>query len=558
MSNSAGNKPLIVQSDRTLLLETSSSLYEEARDWISKFAELIKSPEHIHTYKITPLSLWNAASAGLTTKKIIEILEKYSKYEIPENIIFEIKETIERYGKIKLIKDSSENYYLYSEDDILLTEILYNKNVSKFIEKRRDRHHLLIKGNFRGHIKQALINIGFPVEDLAGYKDGAFLDINLRLRTLYSGEEFKLRRYQEEASNIFYAGNSPKGGNGVIVLPCGAGKTIVGLKIMSMLKTETLILVTNIIAARQWMEEIIDKTTLTQDKIGEYTGEIKEIKSVTIATYQILVYRKSKQEEFWHFEIFNKKNWGLIIYDEVHLLPAPVFRLVAELQSKRRLGLTATLIREDGRETDVFSLIGPKKYDIPWKELEKQGWIAKAVCTEIRVKLPQNLRYEYAVANDREKFKIASTNPLKMDVIKQLVEQHTNDQILIIGQYLDQLEIIAKQLNAPFISGKMKNIDRQELYNKFKNGEIKLLVVSKVANFAIDLPDANVAIQVSGTFGSRQEEAQRLGRILRPKRGENQAHFYTIITRETKEQEFAFKRQLFLTEQGYKYVIKNQ
>lgn len=558
MTDTLHNKPLIVQSDRTLLLETSSPLYEESRDWISKFAELIKSPEHIHTYKITPLSLWNAASAGLTTAKIIEILKKYSKYEIPENILFEIRETIQRYGKIKLIKDNLENYYLYSEDDILLTEILYDKNVAKFIEEKKDRHHLLIRRNFRGHIKQALINIGFPVEDLAGYKDGSFLEIKLRDKTLYTHQSFRLRHYQEEASNIFYAGNSPQGGSGVIVLPCGAGKTIVGLKIMSMLKTETLILVTNVIAARQWIEEILDKTTLTPDKIGEYTGEIKDIKPVTVSTYQILVYRKSKQEDFLHFEIFNKKNWGLIIYDEVHLLPAPVFRMVAELQSKRRLGLTATLVREDGRETDVFSLIGPKKFDVPWKDLEKQGWIAKAVCTEIRVKLPEELRYRYAVASDREKFKIASTNPLKIGIVKELVSKHNNDQILIIGQYLDQLEKIAREFKVPFICGKMKNIERQELYNKFKKAEIKLLVVSKVANFAVDLPDANVAIQVSGTFGSRQEEAQRLGRILRPKSGENQAHFYTIVTRETKEQEFAFKRQLFLTEQGYKYVIKNQ
>jgi len=551
------DKPLIIQSDLTLLLETDSNLYEEARDLISKFAELVKSPEHIHTYKITPLSLWNASSSGVTKEMIIETLKRFSKYELPENVIFEINENIDRYGKVKLIKDSEGNYFLYSDDDILLTEIFYNKNVSKFIQHRKDRNHILIKPNYRGHIKQALINIGFPVEDLAGYEDGAFLNIELRNNTLFTNIEFKLRPYQEEASAIFYAGNSPKGGSGVIVLPCGAGKTIVGLKIMSLLKTETLILVTSVTAARQWLFELLDKTNLTEDQIAEYSGEIKNIKPVTVATYQILTHRKSENEEFKHFEIFNKKNWGLIIYDEVHLLPAPVFRMTAELQAKRRLGLTATLVREDKKETDVFSLIGPKKYDVPWRELEKQGWIAKALCTEIRIKLPNQLRYKYSISSDREKFKIASTNPVKIEITKKLIEKHKEDNILIIGQYIEQLKKISNELNAPFIYGATKNFERDELYKKFKEGKIKILVISKVGNFAIDLPDANVLIQISGTFGSRQEEAQRLGRILRPKKNSNQAFFYTIVTSETKEQFFAFKRQLFLTEQGYKYVIQN-
>ncbi len=551
------NKPLIVQSDKTLLLETASPLYEEVRDNISRFAELVKSPEHIHTYKITPLSLWNAASSGLTSNEIIKILKSYSRYDIPENVIYDIKDLIERYGRIKLIKDSKGNYLLYSEDDILITEIEYNKNVNKFIEKRIDRNHLLIKKNFRGHIKQALINIGFPVEDIAGYKDGAFLDLKLRERLKSTGEKFVLRKYQQEAIDVFYANNSVKGGSGVIVLPCGAGKTVIGLGIMAKLKTETLILVTNITAARQWINEIIDKMEVKSEWIGEYSGEIKEIKPITIATYQILVYRKNKKEDFLHFHIFNEKDWGLIIYDEVHLLPAPVFRMAAEIQSKRRLGLTATLVREDGHEKDVFSLIGPKKYDVPWKELEKEGWIATAICTEIRVKLPDNLRYKYVVANSREQFKIASVNPLKIDIVKKLIEKHNEDLILVIGQYIEQLKEIAEEIKAPLIYGNVKNREREELYSKFKKGEIKILVVSKVANFAVDLPDANVAIQISGTFGSRQEEAQRLGRILRPKKGENSAHFYTIVTKESKEQEFAFKRQLFLSEQGYKYVIKD-
>lgn len=551
-------KPLIIQSDRTLLLETDSDVYESVRDDISRFAELIKSPEHIHTYQITPLSLWNAASIGLNNKSIIETLKKYSKYEIPDNIITEIEDVVERYGKIKLVKNSDEDLLLTADDDILITEILHNDKIKSFIIKRIDRNNILINKNLRGHLKQKLLEIGFPVEDLAGYKDGAYLDIDIRRQMFLSKKIFQLRQYQIEAADIFFAGNSIKGGSGVVVLPCGAGKTVVGLRVLSLLKTEALILVTNITAARQWIQEIIDKTSLTADMIGEYSGEIKDIKPVTLATYQILVYRKNKNEDFLHFDIFNRKKWGLIIYDEVHLLPAPVFRMVAELQSKRRLGLTATLVREDGKERDVFSLIGPKKYDVPWKVLEKQGWIAKAVCHEIRIPLPKNLRYKYAVATLKEKFRIASTNPDKLLIIRELLEYHQNDNVLIIGQYIDQLKEIARVFQAEFIYGQTKNIEREEIYNRFRKGEIKRLVVSKVANFAVDLPYANVAIQVSGTFGSRQEEAQRLGRILRPKFENNQASFYSVVTRETSEQDFAFKRQLFLVEQGYKYVIKNE
>lgn len=551
-------KPLIVQSDRTLFLETNSSVFEKARDEISLFAELIKSPEHIYTFQITPLSLWNAASAGLDKEKIFSILHIYSKYDIPENIKVEIEDVIQRYGCIKLIKDDQDNMFLYSEDDILITEINHNEKIAEYIQNRFDRNHLLIKENYRGHIKQQLIELGFPVEDLAGYKEGAYLKVDLRKQSFLQKMTFSLRTYQNEAADIFYANNSNQGGSGVIVLPCGAGKTVVGLKVLSLFKTETLILVTNITAARQWMEEIIDKTTITTDMIGEYSGEMKDIKPITIATYQILIYRKNKKEDFLHFEVFNKKNWGLIIYDEVHLLPAPVFRMVAEIQSKRRLGLTATLIREDGKESDVFSLIGPKKYDVPWKVLEKQGWIAKAMCTEIRLNLPQKLRYKYAVASIREKFKIASMNHDKMGIIERIIQKHQDDNILIIGQYIEQLQEIADTFKSDFIHGKVKNVVREELYKKFKQGIIKILVVSKVANFAVDLPDANVAVQVSGTFGSRQEEAQRLGRILRPKKEENQAYFYSIVSKDTSEQEFAFKRQLFLVEQGYKYVIQNQ
>ncbi|MDD5067238.1 MAG: DEAD/DEAH box helicase, partial [bacterium] len=541
----------------TLLLETDSPVYEGVRDSLAGFAELVKSPEHIHTYKISPLSLWNAASAGLTRKYILAVLTKYSRYEIPENIILDIEDTIGRYGKVKLIK-KEEECYLFSEDELLITEIVNNSKVKPFLVHQVDHHYIKINRNFRGHVKQKLLELGFPVEDLAGYKEGAPLAVELRQKTHLTHREFHLRKYQTEAADIFYAGNTLKGGSGVIVLPCGAGKTIVGLRIMSMLNTETLILVTNITAARQWIEEIIDKTGVTKDQVGEYSGEVKELKPITIATYQILVYRKKKQEDFIHFNIFNKKNWGLIIYDEVHLLPAPLFRMVAELQSMKRLGLTATLIREDGKQGDVFSLIGPKKYDVPWKELEKQGWIAKAVCYEIRVDMNRALRYKYAVAGSKEQFRIASTNPLKMDIIRAIVQEHKNDNVLVIGQYIDQLQEIARDLNAPLIYGKTKNRDREDLYRQFKEGTIKVLIVSKVANFAVDLPDANVAVQVSGTFGSRQEEAQRLGRILRPKSENNQAFFYSIITKESCEQIFAFKRQLFLVEQGYKYVIKDQ
>ncbi|MBU1078031.1 MAG: DEAD/DEAH box helicase [Spirochaetes bacterium] len=551
-------KPLIVQSDRTLFLETNSSVFENARNDISRFAELIKSPEHIYTYRISPLSLWNAASAGIKKDDILHVLNLYSKYDIPDNIKTEIEDVIDRYGTIKLIKNDQDDYFLYSEDDILITELSFNEKISNYIIKKKDRNSLLIDKKFRGHLKQKLIEIGFPVEDLAGYRDGAYLDIDLRKKMYLKKKEFMLRKYQIESSDIFYANNSLEGGSGVIVLPCGAGKTVAGLRVMSLLKTETLILVTSITAARQWIEEIIDKTTLRSDQVSEYSGEFKDIKPVTIATYQILVYRKNRKEDFLHFDIFNKKDWGLIIYDEVHLLPAPVFRMVAEIQAKRRLGLTATLVREDGRESDVFSLIGPKKYDVPWKVLEEQGWIAKALCTEIRINLASKLRYKYAVASVREKFKIASSNPLKLNIVQKLIEKHKEDNILIIGQYIEQLQQIAEALGADFIHGKVKNTVREELYRRFKKEEIKLLVVSKVANFAVDLPDANVAIQVSGTYGSRQEEAQRLGRILRPKSDLNQAHFYTLVTRETTEQEFAFKRQLFLTEQGYKYVIENR
>ncbi len=547
------SRPIIVQSDRTVLLEVNSPLYTEARDALARFAELEKSPEHIHTYRITPLSLWNAAATGLTADAILEALTRFGKYDVPANVRSDVCDYVSRYGRLKLVRDG-DDLLLISDDVPLLAEIAHHKRFVGFIKAQRDAHTLVIDSALRGHIKQALVQFGFPAEDLAGYVDGAPLAVSLRSETR-DGATFVLRPYQREAVDVFYAAGGVKGGSGVIVLPCGAGKTIVGLAIMDRLQCATLILTPNTVAARQWIGEIIDKTSISPDAIGEYTGQRKEIKPVTVATYQILTHHSSRDGAFPHFQLFSERDWGLIIYDEVHLLPAPVFRITADIQARRRLGLTATLVREDGREEDVFSLIGPKKYDVPWKELEHQGWIATAECHEVRLPLPGEVRMAYAVSEDKEKYRIAAENPLKLDALRTILSKHPDDQILIIGQYIDQLLTIREIVDAPLITGKTSVRDREALYAKFRTGEINRLIVSKVANFAIDLPDANVAIQVSGTYGSRQEEAQRLGRILRPKRNGLLAHFYTLVTRDTKDQEFAAKRQLFLTEQGYRYEI---
>ena len=547
--------PLIIQSDLTVLVEVNSPRYEAARDRLVRFAELEKSPEHIHTYRVNPLSLWNAAAAGVTTEEIIATLETYGKYDIPQNVGVEIREAMSRYGKVYLDKED-DALILSSDDPLIILEICRHKTVQPYIEKRLDAHRISVLPLYRGHLKQALTRIGFPVKDRAGYLKGRTLKFRHRQIAL-SGNPFALRDYQHEAVDIFHAGGGPDGGSGTIVLPCGAGKTIVGMAAMNTLQCETLILTTNITASRQWKAELIDKTSLTDDQIGEYSGERKEIRPVTIATYNILTYRKSREEDFPHFGIFNQGNWGLIIYDEVHLLPAPVFRFTAELQSRRRLGLTATLVREDGLETDVFSLIGPKRYDVPWRELESSGWIATAECCEIRLPLPQGKRLSYAIADRRAKFRIASENASKIHLVKHLIKKHEGDQILVIGQYIRQVEYIARELDAPLIMGKTPTEDRDHLYEAFRRGKIKILVVSKVANFAVDLPDASVAIQTSGTYGSRQEEAQRLGRILRPKSDGSLAHFYTLVTRDTREQEFARNRQTFLTEQGYRYTIRD-
>ena len=550
--------PLIVQSDKSILLEVDNARYEEARDLIARFSELVKSPEHIHTYKVSNLSLWNAAAAGMTAESILEALKRYSKYEVPSNVEADVIDYVSRYGRLKLMKKDGR-LILCSQDPILVTEVWHQKRIRPFLITQLDQNSLEAAPTMRGHLKQALLEIGFPAEDLAGYVKGDFLSIEL-LKTTKQGNPFALRYYQKCAIDVFYAQGSVYGGSGTIVLPCGAGKTMVGMGIISKLRCHTLIITPNIIACRQWKDELLDKTTLKEGEIGEYSGERKEIKPVTLTTYQILTYRPKKEEDiFPHFALFNTGNWGLIIYEEVHLLPAPVFRITAELQARRRLGLTATLVREDGRERDVFSLIGPKKYDVPWKELESQGWIAEALCQEIRVPMDDEMRLKYATSSDRDKYRIAAENPRKFPVVEKIANYHRKkqDKILIIGMYLDQLKRISQIFGAPLLSGSTPNKERRELYGKFRADQIDLLVVSKVANFAIDLPEANVAIQISGTFGSRQEEAQRLGRILRPKEDGSSAHFYSIVTKDTKDQDFSAKRQLFLTEQGYKYRIED-
>lgn len=551
------DKPVIVQSDRSILLETDGPEFENARDALASFAEVVKSPEHIHTYRITALSLWNAASMGMTAHEIIEALAAYSRYELPQNVVADIRDMVGRYGRLKLHRTDEGGLALVCDEPVLIRELLSHNLLKPFIQGVPRGDRILVKPEDRGNVKCALTKLGFPVEDLAGYADGAPLEIGLRESCL-SGRPFSLRRYQKESVDAFYLNGSNRGGSGVIVLPCGAGKTIVAIGAMAAVKTHTLILATNTVALRQWKSELLDKTTLQDEDIGEYSGDEKIIRPVTIATYQVLTYRKTKDSEFTHFSIFDQGQWGLIIYDEVHMLPAPVFRATAGIQARRRLGLTATLVREDAREDEVFSLIGPKKYDVPWKVLEKQGWIAEALCTEIRTALPADQRFEYAIAPKRNKFRIASTNPNKVVLCELLAERHRGDNVLIIGQYLSQLKQLARHFNAPIITGQTPVRRRQELYQAFRMGEFKLLIVSKVANFAIDLPDANVAIQVSGTFGSRQEEAQRLGRILRPKSAPGAiARFYSIVSKDTCDQDFSMKRQLFLTEQGYRYEILN-
>lgn len=580
------SNPLIVQSDRTLLLDVHAPFAKECRNALIPFAELERSPEHLHTYRLTPLSLWNASGAGFTPEDAVAVLHKYARYDVPQSVDEWLRETAGRFGKLRLVpapwievplagknagqKIKEENLYLVTESPNVFKEIEassvgrklllsadYEEPQDEMMRKCRvseeeKKYCFRLPLTDRGTIKQELLKLGWPVKDDVPLADGEPLEISLRGTTL-AGKPFSPRKYQIEAAESIVGDKGPGTGFGTIVLPCGAGKTIVGMTVMSLLKTSTLIITTNISAVHQWIGELLDKTNLTEDDIAEYTGENKVIKPVTVATYQILTWRPEKDGPYPHFSLFRKRRWGLIVYDEVHMLPAPVFRVAAEIQAVRRVGLTATLVREDHLEGNVFSLVGPKRYDVPWKDLEQSGFIATAECVEVRMDLPESKEIEYAVADLRKKHRLASENPAKTDFVKKIVSCCPQDKILVIGQYLSQLSELSKILSCPIITGKTPNEERDKIYADFRSGKISVLVVSKVANFAIDLPDASVAIQVSGTFGSRQEEAQRLGRILRPK--ERKSRFFTLITRNTVEEEFGANRQKFLAEQGYQYRL---
>ncbi|MGW4211424.1 DNA repair helicase XPB [Lentzea sp. NPDC004789] len=534
--------PLIVQSDKTLLLEVDHPLADDARTSIAPFAELERAPEHVHTYRVTPLALWNARAAGHDAEQVVDALVRFSRYPVPQPLLVDVVDTMSRFGRLVLTNNPAHGLVLSSNDRAVLEEVLRNKKIAPMFGARIDDDTVVVHPSERGRLKQLLLKVGWPAEDHAGYVDGEAHPIELE------EDGWKLRDYQRLAAQAFWAG-----GSGVVVLPCGAGKTLVGAAAMAEAQATTLILVTNTVAGRQWKRELIARTSLTEDEIGEYSGERKEIRPVTIATYQVIT-RKSKGE-YKHLELFDSRDWGLIVYDEVHLLPAPVFRMTADLQSRRRLGLTATLVREDGQEGDVFSLIGPKRYDVPWRDIEAQGWIAPAECTEVRVTLTDNERLQYATAEPEERYKLCSTARTKIPVVRRVLDQHPDEPALVIGAYLDQLDELGEELGAPVIKGSTKNKEREELFDQFRRGELRTLVVSKVANFSIDLPEASVAIQVSGTFGSRQEEAQRLGRILRPKGDGRQAHFYSVVARDTLDTEYAAHRQRFLAEQGYAYKI---
>jgi DNA excision repair protein ERCC-3 len=534
--------PLIVQSDKTLLLDIDHQLSVECRRAIAPFAELERAPEHIHTYRLTNLGLWNARAAGHDAEMVIDTLIKYSRYAVPHSLLIDVAEQMSRYGRLRLEADPVHGLILVTTDTAVLEEVIRAKKIAPLLGARIDNETIAVHPSQRGAIKQSLLRLGWPAEDFAGYVDGQAHPIELKQ------DGWKIREYQEHAAEGFW-----HGGSGVVVLPCGAGKTIVGAAAMAHAQATTLILVTNTVAARQWRDELLKRTSLTEDEIGEYSGSKKEIRPVTIATYQVMT--KKKNGVYSHLDLFDSHDWGLIIYDEVHLLPAPIFRFTADIQSRRRLGLTATLVREDGMEGEVFSLIGPKRFDVPWKEIEAQGYIAPAECIEVRVNLTEAERLAYATAEPEERYRYCATTRTKRDVVQELVSLHAKEQILVIGQYLDQLDDLGETLGCPVIQGSTPQKEREELFQSFRTGEISCLVVSKVANFSIDLPEATIAIQVSGAFGSRQEEAQRLGRVLRPKADGRGARFYSVVSRDTIDQDFAQNRQRFLAEQGYSYTI---
>jgi DNA excision repair protein ERCC-3 len=553
--------PLIVQADRSIFLEVFSPKAEEARAAIAVFAELEKSPEHIHTYKITPLSLWNAAAAGVSAETMLTSLTRFAKFPVPENVLADVRELTRRWGRLVLSEfDQGLLLEVQDPDRALLLELTRHKKVAPLLGRSLSPNAILLPVAHRGLLKQTLLELGYPVQDVAGYSDGLEFAIGLSSR-------FTVREYQKQAAQAFYLGGSKEGGSGVVVLPPGAGKTVVGMVAMGLVSQRTLVLTTNRTSVKQWLREMLQKTTLSPDDMVEYIGGAKQkLAPVTVCTYQMLTTRKRgtaqsgtfSLEDYPHMALFRSQEWGLIIYDEVHLLPAPIFRMTAEVQARRRLGLTATLIREDGREGDVFSLIGPKRFDIPWKDLEAQGFIATAVCTEVRMRLPEGERLSYAVAEEHTKFRIAAENPRKLEVLTQILQLHQNQPTLIIGQYIGQLELIAQTLEVPLITGETPQRERERLFHAFRDGVMTTLVLSKVGNFALDLPEAQILVQVSGQFGSRQEEAQRLGRLLRPKKHGETAQFYSLVTRETKEEDFSQHRQLFLTEQGYQYRIQDE
>lgn len=540
--------PLVVQSDRTVLLEVDHDQAEEARRELAVFAELERAPEHVHTYRLTPLGLWNARAAGVDAEAVVDTLLEYSRYPVPHSLLIDIDETMGRWGRLVLEKDPVHGLVLRCDDFPVYEEISRAKRIQPLLGPRIDPRTTVVHASARGELKQQLLKLGWPAEDRAGYVDGTPYPITLTETDARSGQPWGLRPYQAAAVDAFWAT-----GAGTVVLPCGAGKTVVGASVLAASSTTALILCTSAVAARQWRDELIARTSLTSDEVGEYTSRSKEIRPVTIATYQMLATRRG---EFWpHLELLDGQDWGLIVYDEVHLLPAPVFRRTADIQARRRLGLTATLVREDGREGEVFSLIGPKRFEASWKDMEAQGWIAPAECVEVRVDLPESDRLVYATAEDKDRYRLAASSPQKNAVVQKLLERHPGEQALVIGQFVEQLEELGELLDAPVLTGKTPARQRQELYDRFRAGELPVLVVSKVANFSVDLPSATVAIQVSGTFGSRQEEAQRLGRLLRPAPGGQQATFYTVVARDTVDTVFAAKRQRFLAEQGYAYLI---